>query len=300
LMNERKLIVWFLIIAFGISWPLFLLPMAFGPPGSQVRQIVSMVAWAVAMWGPGLAAIVVTHFLAGQKLSTLNLGRLRPEGRSTWRPYLWAWLLPPALAIVTGLLTLALGAGRLDLEFTAIREAMAQAPGGKMIPAGMVVAIQLVFSLTLAPLFNCIFALGEELGWRGFLLPHLLPLGRWKAIFLSNAIWGIWHAPAILQGLNYPNRPLLGVFMMIAFCLLMGTVLSWLYLQTKSPWTPTLAHASLNATAGLPMLFLTDVNISIGGTVSSVIGWIGLATFVGWLVLSRRLEIKQTVDELGS
>ena len=283
-MNERKTIVWFLHIAIGISWPLLLLPIAFGPPGSQVRQMASLVAWSAAMWGPGLAAVVATRFVAGQSLGTLNLRRLGPK-----RPYLWAWLLPPVLAIVTGLFTWLLGAGRLDLEFTAIREAMAQAPGGEAVPAEIVVAIQIVFSFTLAPLFNCIFALGEELGWRGFLLPRLLPLGQWRAILLSSAVWGLWHAPAILQGHNYPSRPVLGVFMMIVFCLLLGTIFSWLYLQTRSPWTPTLAHGSINATAGLSILFLTDVDFVIGGTVTSVIGWIGLAALVGWLVLSRRL-----------
>jgi membrane protease YdiL (CAAX protease family) len=283
-MSERKALVWFLLVSFGISWPLFLLPIAFGPPDSQVRQMVSLVAWSVAMWGPGLAAIIATRFVAGQSLGTLNLRRLGPK-----RPYLWAWLLPLALTVVTGLFTLALGAGRLDLEFTAIKEAMAQAPGGERVPPEMVVAIQLVFSFTLAPLFNCLFALGEELGWRGFLLPRLLPLGQWRAILLSSAIWGVWHAPAILQGHNYPGRPILGVFMMIVFCLLMGVIFSWLYLRTRSPWTPTLAHGSLNATAGLSILFLADVDIVIGGTVTSAIGWIGLAVFVAWLVLSRRL-----------
>ena len=239
--------------------------------------------------GPGghrgtVAPQVATRFVAGQSLGTLNLRRLGPK-----RPYLWAWLLPPALAIVTGLFTWVLGARRLDLTLAAIREAMAQAAGGERVPPEMVVAIQLVFSFTLAPLFNCIFALGEELGWRGFLLPRLLPLGQWRAILLSSAVWGVWHAPAILQGHNYPGRPVLGVFMMIVFCLLVGTIFSWLYLQTKSPWAPTLAHGSLNATAGLPMLFLADVDIVVGGTVTSAIGWIGLAMFVGWLVLSRRL-----------
>jgi len=57
MMNERKTVVWFLLVAFGISWPLFLLPIAIGPPGSQMRQMVSLVAWSAAMWGPGLAAI---------------------------------------------------------------------------------------------------------------------------------------------------------------------------------------------------------------------------------------------------
>lgn len=283
-MNERKTIVWFLVVAFGVSWPLFLLPIAFGPPGSEARQIASLAAWSAAMWGPGLAAIVATRFIASQSLGTLNLRHLGPK-----RPYLWAWLLPLALAVVTGLFTLVLGAGRLDLTFAAIREAMAQAPGGAGVPPEVVVVIQIVFSFTLAPLFNCVFALGEELGWRGFLLPRLLPLGQWRAILLSSTVWGVWHAPAILQGHNYPGRPVLGVFMMIVFCLLLGTIFSWLYLQTRSPWTPTLAHGSLNATAGLSILFLTDVNIVVGGTVTSIIGWIGMAAFVGWLILSRRL-----------
>jgi len=281
--SERKTIVWFVLIAFGVSWPLFLLPLAFGA-SAQVRQWVALAAWSAAMWGPGLAAIVTTRFVAGQSLGMLNLGRLGPR-----RPYLWAWLLPPALAIVTGLITWALGAGQLDWTFAAIREAMAQAPGGQRVPPEIVVAIQIVFSLTLAPLFNCLFALDEELGWRGFLLPRLLPSGQWRAILLSGAIWGVWHAPAILQGHNYPGQPVLGVFMMVIFCLLLGTIFSWLYLQTRSPWTPTLAHGSLNATAGLSMLFLKDVDLVIGGTVTSAIGWIGLAAFVGWLVLNRRL-----------
>lgn len=285
-MNERKAVVWFLLISFGVAWPLFLLPLAFGPVGSQVRQMVALVTWSAAMWAPGLAAIVATRFIAGQSLHTLRLRHLGPK-----LPYLWAWLLPLALTIVSGLFTLLLGAGRLDLSFESMWEAMAQPPGGPAVAPGLVVAIGVAFSLTVAPLFNTLVALGEELGWRGFLLPRLSPGGQWRAILLSGIVWGVWHAPAILQGHNYPGRPVLGVFMMIVFCLLMGTIFSWLYLQSRSPWTPALAHGSLNATAGLPLLFLRDVDIVIGGTVTSIVGWIGLAAFVGWLVLSRRLPI---------
>jgi membrane protease YdiL (CAAX protease family) len=137
-----------------------------------------------------------------------------------------------------------------------------------------------------------VFALGEELGWRGFLLPRLLPLGQWRAILLSGAIWGIWHAPAILQGHNYPGRPVAGVFMMIVFCVLLGAIFSWLYLRTRSPWAPALAHGSINAIAGLPILFMTGVDISIGGTVASIIGWSPLSLFVAWLVWTHRLPVK--------
>jgi len=238
------------------------------------------------MWAPGMAAILATCFVAGERIRALGLDHLGPK-----RPYLWAWLLPLALAMVAGLLTVLLGAGEMDLSFPLIREAMAQAPGGQAVSPGVVVAIQMAFSVTLAPLFNTLLALGEELGWRGFLLSRLLPRGQWRAILLSGVIWGLWHAPAILQGHNYPGRPVAGVFMMIVFCLLMGTIFSWLYLQARSPWAPALAHGSLNATAGLPILFLKDVDITIGGTVTSIIGWIGLAAFVGWLMFSHRLPI---------
>jgi membrane protease YdiL (CAAX protease family) len=142
-----------------------------------------------------------------------------------------------------------------------------------------------------------IFALGEELGWRGFLLPHLLPLGQWKAIVISGIIWGIWHAPAVAQGLNYPGYPILGIFMMIVFCVLLGTILSWLYLNTKSPWVAALAHGSVNAVAGLPILFFQPgFNMAFGGTIATPVAWIGMALFIAWLVTTNRLPVKNQVN----
>ena len=142
-----------------------------------------------------------------------------------------------------------------------------------------------------APLINTLLALGEELGWRGLLLPELLPLGQWRAILLSGVIWGFWHAPVILQGHNYPSQPVLGVFLMVVFAVLVGAFFGWLYLRTRSPWAPALAHGSLNASAGLPLLFLTGVDIPLGGTLASLIGWIPLALFVAWLVSTNRLPV---------
>ena len=110
---------------------------------------------------------------------------------------------------------------------------------------------------------------------------------------MSGVIWGVWYAPAIAQGLNYPGQPVLGVPMMVVFCVLVGAVFSWLYLRTRSPWAPALAHGSLNASAGLPLLALDDVNLVVGGTAASLIGWLPWAVLVGWLVLSRRLTVAE-------
>ncbi len=280
-MKQRRDVLWFLATTVAISWPLFLLPLAF--PG------LKLTAFALAMFAPGTAAVLVTRFVAGESLRTLNLQRLGPK-----RYYLWAWLLPPALSAVALLFTVLLGTGQLDTTFAAIRSALPAQEGGPAIPVAAVVAGQVILALTIAPLINTIPAMGEELGWRGFLLPRLLPMGRLRAIVLSGLVWGVWHAPAILQGHNYPDDPVLGVFLMIVLCVLLGTILSWLYLSTRSPWAPALAHGAFNAAAGLPMLFLQPgISLTWGGTLASVSGWIGVALFVGWLVASRRLVLSR-------
>jgi membrane protease YdiL (CAAX protease family) len=249
--------------------------------------------WAIAMWGPGVAAIIATVLIEKQPFKKLRLNTLGPK-----RFYLWAWLLPIGLTILGGLLTLLFGLAKLDLNFTMIREAMSSAASGKSVPVEMIMTIQVLFAITLAPLINVLFALGEELGWRGFLLQHLLPLGQWKAILISGIIWGIWHAPAIVQGLNYPGYPILGIFMMIIFCVLLGTILSWLYLNTKSPWVAALAHGSINAVAGLPVLFFKPgFNMAFGGTIATPVAWVGMALFIAWLVMTKRLPVQDKINE---
>lgn len=282
---QRKSITWFLVLAFGLGWILFLLPLAFGSPAPQAAALV---CWSAAMWAPGLAAILATRFVDRDSLGRLNFTHLGEK-----RAYLWAWLLPPVLAVLAGVVTWALGMGTLDLTFAAMRAQITQASGSSSLPfpVQVLVAINLSAAITIAPLINTLFAFGEELGWRGYLLPRLLPLGQGRALLLSGIIWGLWHAPVILQGHNYPGHPYLGVLLMVGFCILLGTILGWLYLRTGSPWAPALGHGAVNAVAGLPLLFISGVDITFGGTLASLAGWLPLGLFVGWLVWSRRLPV---------
>jgi membrane protease YdiL (CAAX protease family) len=293
-MINRKALFFYLLLSFILAWIFFLLPLAFGEAGSQSRQIATTMLFSMAMWVPGISAIVVTIFIKREQFSSLNLNHLGPK-----RYYLWAWLLFPVLSVLTGILTLVFGAGQLDLEFSMIKQTALQMPGAEQVAPGLIAAGQILAAITLAPLINTLFALGEELGWRGFLLPELLPLGQWKAVLVSGVIWGLWHAPAIWQGLNYPSvSPWLGILMMVVFTVLTGTILSWLYLETRSPWAPALGHGALNAVASLPMLFLVGVDISVGGTIASVIGWLSLALFVVWLFLTRRFPVQYPSSEV--
>ena len=287
-MLDKKSLTWFLVITFVFSWLFFVAPLALGDVDATTKQLAIQGLWAIAMWGPGLAAIIVTLFVAKQPFSSLRLNTLGPK-----RFYLWAFFLPLGLAVLGGLFTLLFGIAKLDLNFTMMRTAMEAAPGGSEIPPGVVVLIQAVSAITIAPFINMLFTMGEELGWRGYLLPKLMPLGQWTAILLSGFIWGVWHAPAILQGHNYPGYPVLGVFMMIILCMLLGTIISWMYLNTKSPWVAALAHGSFNAIAGVAVLFLEPgFNLAFGGTLAAPSAWIGMALFIAWLVWTKRLPVQ--------
>jgi membrane protease YdiL (CAAX protease family) len=294
-MLERKSITLFLIMSFVFSWILFLAPLTLGDDvDATTKQLATQGLWAIAMWGPGIAAIVVTLFVAKKPFSSLRLNTLGSK-----RFYLWAWFLPAVLTLIGGAFTLLFGIAKLDLNFTMIRTMLESAPGGSEIPVSVVILSQTILALTLGPFINVLFALGEELGWRGFLLPHLLPLGQWKAVLLSGLIWGVWHAPAIAQGHNYPGYPILGIFMMIIFCVLLGVIISWLYLNTKSPWVAALAHGAVNAIAGLPVLFLAPgFNTAFGGTLAAPTAWIGMALFIAWLVWTKRFPVMEQAGDV--
>ena len=276
----------FLAVAFIPAWILFLLPVFFRMAGNENSTTIALIAWSAAMWMPGLGAIIATRLGDKLEFKTLGLGITGDK-----KIYFWAWLVPILTVILTGMITWLLRWGKFDSSFTLIKQSLAGMPEVPESTLPLLVVAQIAASLTLAPLFNTLFALGEELGWRGYLLPKLLHLGEFPAMLISGVIWGLWHAPAILQGHNYPDRPLLGVGMMIVFTVLLGIFFSWLYLKTGSPWAPALGHGTVNAVAGLPLLFLTGVDLTLGGTLTSVSGWLALAALVGVLYWKKQIPL---------
>jgi uncharacterized protein len=96
------------------------------------------------------------------------------------------------------------------------------------------------------------FALAEEIGIRGYLLPKLLPLGRRRALFLSGLVWATWHMPLILLTPVFPvgNK-------LISLPLFYGTIVAasffygYLRIYTGSVWPTSIAHAVHNAAWGV-------------------------------------------------
>jgi membrane protease YdiL (CAAX protease family) len=288
-MLDKKALTWYLAIAFGFSWILFTLPLAFSALGEQTVSMIRLLCWMIAMWGPGIAAIVTTLFVLKEPFGTLGLKRF-----GKFRYYLAAWFIPPVLAALAIPLSVLFRLAEYDPEMSLLKQMVAQMPANSGMTLEILLIVQIAQGLLLGPAINVFATVGEEIGWRGFLLPKLLPLGQWKAILVSGFIWGVWHAPAILQGHNYPGHPVAGVFMMILFCIALGAVMSWLYLATKSSWAPAFGHGAVNAWGGLPLIFLVaGYNPLWGGTIASLAGVVVIALFVGLLVILKQLPVRQ-------
>ena len=114
--------------------------------------------------------------------------------------------------------------------------------------------------LVYGPVINLFFAIGEEIGWRGFLYPALRQrMSTLPACLLVGAIWGLWHTPINLMGHNYgtsyPGFPWLGILGMCLFTTSARTFLAWLSERSGSLWPAALAHGTINAAAQVALLF---------------------------------------------
>lgn len=123
---------------------------------------------------------------------------------------------------------------------------------------------------------NAFFALGEELGWRGYMIRRLTKFSFMKVSLLIGFVWGVWHLPLILKGHNYPEHPVAGVFMMILFCMLLSPMMTYIVLKSKSVITAAVFHGTMNAVAGIGGLYL------VGGSDLSN----GLMGYAGFIVLA--------------
>ena len=149
-------------------------------------------------------------------------------------------------------------------------------PQGVHVGWGLFMCFTFVNALIAGLTINALFAFGEEVGWRGYLLRALSGYSFFPRALLTGVIWGLWHAPLILLGHNYPSHPVLGIFMMVVFCVGLSPLLQYLRLKSRSVIAVAIAHGTLNAFAGLPLLCLDGYDELLTG-VSGLAGFIVLA-----------------------
>ena len=250
----------FLGVTFGLSWTTWAIAgVITGAVTQGVSASLPMVAIvAVSMFFPLVGAL--TANAVAPKGQRIDLG-VRPRIKGNGRLYALAWLLPAVLTFIGGTLFFLVFPQLFDGDATQLRSAL-EASGVPADQLGLVVMGQLLAAVTVGPLINTIPSLGEEVGWRGMLLPLLCErMSERRAATVSGIIWGLWHAPIIAMGHNfgmsYPGFPVTGILTMVVACTSIGCLLSWLRLWSGSVWPCAVAHGAINAITNAGVLFST-------------------------------------------
>lgn len=298
--------IWiFLGITFAVTWAMAFGLMAMGGLQNPLATLVFMGFMLV----PALSSLA-TRAITGQGFRDMWL---KPNFKRGWLAYLLAWFLPPALIAAGAALYFVLFPASFDPAMSAILELGKQqiAATGQTMPEEalrVVLLGQLAIGVFLSPLLNIVTTTGEELGWRGYLLPGLLErFSPRVAALITGAIWGLWHAPMIAMGhnygLNYPGAPWWGIGAMIVFCVVLGSFFAWVTLKAGSMLPASVAHGELNgmAAAGSYFLVAGEGNPFVGPLPTGIIGGMGfvVAGVICYLLLNRAAPRPQAAEAVA-
>jgi len=240
--------------------------------GLTSRQAAAVVAWG----GPALSAIIV-RLVTERSLAGIGWGLSSPR---------WLWIaaaLPLAYALPPYLI--AWGAG---LAAFAPNQWTTVLPYGLHVD-GVFAALGAILTIGLFDKISR--ALGEEIGWRGLLVPELLKVTSFRnTALIAGVIWALWHFPLIIfTGYKAAGTPLpfqLGCF--AAMTIGSSFLYAWLRLRSGSIWPPTLLHAVHNlliqsvfdqATVDRRGAFYVTTEFGAGIAL--------LAILVAWVILRR-------------
>jgi membrane protease YdiL (CAAX protease family) len=290
---DTKRIILYLLFAFGIAWATGLVIFL---TGGLANNPLALPLEAVTYMGAPAAAHLLTRLLTHEGWQNLYL---RPKFRRGWRYWLICWVAPAVFTILGMVVFFAIFPQYFDPHLGNVQKLLQSAAtqsgqAGSMVTMmnpWLIVLAQTAQAIVIAPILNGIPTLGEEFGWRAYLLPKLMPLGGRKAMLLIGVIWGVWHWPIIAMGhnygLNYAGYPWLGMLAMVWFTLGCGTFLGWAALRSGSVWPAVIGHGAVNGIAALGGLLLQgQPNLLLGPTVAGIIGSIGFTLAALALFLS--------------
>ena len=243
---------------------------------TQLPAIYGQLIVAAVMWVPALATVLTIKFVTREGFAIVNFRF------GSWKPYLTSGLLVPICFVIIYGLTWLLGLGQPDWGLEQFLTTIRSADGTDLTTitsSAFVLPVLFIVTLVIAPFFNGLFGFGEELGWRGYLLPKLMVLGKLKAYLLLGIVWGLWHLPLILIGFTYPGQPILGTLAFIALTITLGIYINEVTLSQKSSILAGWIHGVFNSQKlGIWTLVFPTINPLIGG-------FAGIVGIMVWLSL---------------
>ncbi|MCX8096993.1 MAG: CPBP family intramembrane metalloprotease [Spirochaetes bacterium] len=299
---NRKIII-FIVISFTFSWIVALAIWILGINKGENRLILTLLG-VVYMFGPAIGAIV-SQKVSGEKVLSLGV---------SFKPNIW-WLIGISLTLAISLLNIIishlLGSG-FNSNWEQFKESLYlmygkdQASGSILGPVDKLgklfnynVFIFYLFSIIMGVIaglsLNSIIAFGEELGWRGLMYNELKDSGFVKSSFLIGLTWGVWHAPIISLGHNFPMHPFEGIFMMIVFCIAMSFIMNYFRYRSNSVVLSSMMHGTFNGVAGL-YIYTNYLKNDILYNITGVSGIIAIILVLLFILIFDRSILKEKLQ----
>ena len=289
----------YFLLAFGLAWLLqvYASLLLLRDGNATAYQLLLV----VSMFCPLVSVLLVQKFWLHQPTGISWRPRLKGNGRYL----LAAWFGPAVLTLLGAVLYFAVFPSRLDfsgswlvaayggeMDAQTLRSQLGVSTGSYLLQNGL-------FAVLLAPAINMFPALGEEVGWRGYMMPRLKErFGLLNGRLLGGVMWGVWHWPLMLlvgyeYGTNYLGAPLLGLVVWCVVCFALNTLLDILYEKTESIWVPAIAHGAFNAIAALPQVLVTPADAYYNVLGPMPIGLIAALPMLAAAVWLTLREMKQ-------
>jgi membrane protease YdiL (CAAX protease family) len=231
--RSRVQVLTYLIIVFAFSSFFYFLILHSGSLGNGRGMYVLGL-----MWCPALASMLTLR-LNGRSIADLGWkwGETKYQIRSWYIPLLYASI---AYAIVW---IFHLGAfGNPDF-YNSLAKSMHL--GG---PPWISIVLGIVLIGTYGLIRSISSALGEEIGWRGFLVPELAKTTSFTTTSLvSGIVWSLWHYSILIYGDYNAGTPTwYGLTCFTVMVIAMSFVFAWMRLKSGSLWTGAILHGSHN------------------------------------------------------
>jgi membrane protease YdiL (CAAX protease family) len=225
------------------------------------------------MWCPGVAAIL-TCLIRRRPIASLGW-------KWKWRYQAASYLIPIAYAGVTYALVWMTGLGGVP-NHKVIDSLLARARPGTSPATALILFV--VATGTLGMITSTASALGEEIGWRGFLVPELAKTTSFtRTALISGGIWTAWHVPILVfADYNSGTPTWYGLTCFAVMVIGISFVFAWMRLKSGSLWTGVFLHASHNL---FIQGILTPLTIDTGKT-KWVIDEFGFALAIAALVVA--------------
>jgi membrane protease YdiL (CAAX protease family) len=285
--SPRAGIVAYLGLTFTLAWiPALLLRGAWSaaPDAIATKHFVASAIYLFTMgWQPPLAVWIVRRWV--------DTGSLFDHG---WKPAARRFVLLGSvapLALTGAAIAVAWLAAAVGLPMVGASAVSAE-PGSLAPALRLALALTVMFALTM--ILIGFQAFGEEIGWRGYFLPRLMQeIGPWRGLVFHGLAWGLWYAPVFLLSSGEILGASLRSLGFMLTCVLLGTLLGWLRLASKSIGPTVTANTVLTAAAGLPFL-LQGMDVGVRGAVYQAPGWVPMLIVLAALLLSRWRDVVAT------